>query len=419
MFRMSTLSRATAKAFLKSLNLYETQKEMVEKAVDPVKPTLVKSHARNRIKLESSFTDLSLDWKTFKADLDLPETAFNEKEEGIPKYQYNDAWFEKTKLDYFELLEKSDDKLEDIEKPAKDDSDKKEEKFKTQKAQQDERLATTLYNQIVSVTENITTSIDNISSEVRRMDDGGEGVARVQSLKSDLNNLDNKIDEVLSKLYSQYICAVGDTEVQEKEATRALYIKTEKIKISGILMMLSKKAKEPDKPASLTSTVGSGGGSKEQTYLKKADPPKWFGDPLDFADFKRKWVNQVSSAKMPPETELDRLRENIPAQAAKALFGETIMAKAWKLLESLYGDKDLIANKLKQQLKNMKVRGKQDYDIVIDLVTDVKNIVLRLQAIGAEGMLHVDNEFLSAIFRILPNSSQTKWLDFDKSMDIG
>ena len=417
MFRMSTLSRATAKALLKSLNLYETQKEMVEKAVDPVKPTLVKSHARNRIKLESSFTDLSLDWKTFKADLDLPETAFNEKEEGIPKYQYNDAWFEKTKLDYFELLEKSDDKLEDIEKPAKDDSDKKEEKFKTQKAQQDERLATTLYNQIVSVTENITTSIDNISSEVRRMDDGGEGVARVLSLKSDLNNLDNKIDEVLSKLYSQYICAVGDTEVQEKEATRALYIKTEKIKISGILMMLSKKAKEPDKPASLTSTVGSGGGSKEHTYLKKADPPKWFGDPLDFADFKRKWVNQVSSAKMPPETELDRLRENIPAQAAKALFGETIMAKAWKLLESLYGDKDLIANKLKQQLKNMKVRGKQDYDIVIDLVTDVKNIVLRLQAIGAEGMLHVDNEFLSAIFRILPNSSQTKWLDFDKSMD--
>jgi hypothetical protein len=81
-FRMSTLSRATAKALLKSLNLYETQKEMVEKAVDPVKPTLVKSHARNRIKLESSFTDLSLDWKTFKADLDLPRQLLMRKKKG-------------------------------------------------------------------------------------------------------------------------------------------------------------------------------------------------------------------------------------------------------------------------------------------------------------------------------------------------
>ena len=101
---------------------------------------------------------------------------------------------------------------------------------------------------------------------------------------------------------------------------------------------------------------------------------------------------------MPPETELDRLRENIPSQAAKALFGETVMAKAWKVLESLYGDKDLIANKLKKQLKGIKVKGKHDYDIIIDLVTDVNNIVLRLKTIDAEPMLHVDSEFLSAVF---------------------
>ena len=86
------------------------------------------------------------------------------------------------------------------------------------------------------------------------------------------------------------------------------------------------------------------------------------------------------------------------------------------MLESLYGDKDLIANKLKKQLKNIKVKGKQDYDIIIDLVTDVKNIVLRLQSIEAEEMLHVDNEFLGAIFRVLPTNSQVKWLDFDKSV---
>ena len=61
------------------------------------------------------------------------------------------------------------------------------------------------------------------------------------------------------------------------------------------------------------------------------------------------------------------------------------------------------------------MKGKHDYDIVIDLVTDVKNIVLRLEAVDAEKMLHVDSEFLSAVFRVLPANSQLKWLEFDKS----
>ena len=73
---------------------------------------MVKSHARNRIKLESTFANLSHSWKTYKADLDLPETAFNE---------------------------------EVLEKPAVYDSE--EDKFITQKAQQYERLAITLHNQ--------------------------------------------------------------------------------------------------------------------------------------------------------------------------------------------------------------------------------------------------------------------------------
>ena len=48
------------------------------------------------------------------------------------------------------------------------------------------------------------------------MDGGVEGVVRVQFFKTGLKNL----DEVLSKLYSQYIFGMGDSEVQEKEATR-------------------------------------------------------------------------------------------------------------------------------------------------------------------------------------------------------
>ena len=184
-----------------------------------------------------------------------------------------------------------------------------------------------------------------------------------------------------------------------------------------MLLSLSKKVKtvapQTDLDSSLSSSTKD---SKPVSYLKKAEPPKWGGDPLDFADFKRKWTNQVSTANMPEETELDRLRENLPSQAAKALYGENVMANAWKILENLYGDKELIANKLKKQLKNIKSKGKTDHDIVIDLATDVKNLVLRLKAVDAENMLHVDSEFLSAVFKVLPHNAQVKWLDFDSQV---
>ena len=49
------------------------------------------------------------------------------------------------------------------------------------------------------------------------------------------------------------------------------------------------------------------------------------------------------------------------------------------------------------------------------VVTDVKNIILCLKAVKAEVVLHVDNEFLSSIFRVMPATSQIDWLNFSKS----
>ena len=131
---------------------------------------------------------------------------------------------------------------------------------------------------------------------------------------------------------------------------------------------------------------------KNKLFLKKIEPPKFKGDPVEFADFKRKWKSQVSTANLPTEAELDRLRDSIPKQGSKALYGEKDMTKAWKILDNLYGDKDLISSILKNQLKNIKPTGKHDYEIVIDLVTDVNNIILRLTALGMESVLAVDGE---------------------------
>ena len=224
--------------------------------------------------------------------------------------------------------------------------------------------------------------------------------------------IEDKIDNMLSSLVSQYIPLLGNEEAEEKEAVRSHFIKSEKEKIISLSIILSNKIQDGGHPHPVLPSIS--GDKKEQTFLKRAEPPKWKGDPIEFADFKRKWKSQVSKAGLPSESELDRLRENIPQQAAKALFGESEMDKAWKVLEGLYGDKDLIAGKLKAQLKSIKPLGKKDHDIVIELVTDINNIVLRLGALDMEGILHVDNEFLAAVYRALPPSSQTEWLKFDK-----
>ena len=50
---------------------------MVSRAVDPTNPSLEKSHAKNRVKLEEAFSDLSFDWKVYKDDINIDATEFN------------------------------------------------------------------------------------------------------------------------------------------------------------------------------------------------------------------------------------------------------------------------------------------------------------------------------------------------------
>ena len=72
---------------------------------------------------------------------------------------------------------------------------------------------------------------------------------------------------------------------------------------------------------SSTSSAVTGKGKTEQIFLKKCDPPKFEGDEVKYLAFKRKWIANVSFANLLVESELDRLSDNVPAKAAKILFG--------------------------------------------------------------------------------------------------
>ena len=82
--------RNTEKKLLQSHSMFESLSELVSKACDPVKPTLVKSLAKNREKLDQSYQELYYDFKVFKEDVN--DQKFNDKDEnGANVHDHNDS----------------------------------------------------------------------------------------------------------------------------------------------------------------------------------------------------------------------------------------------------------------------------------------------------------------------------------------
>ena len=132
-----SLSRATHKTFLKTLNDFENKQRLVKKAVDPNKPTLIKSLERNRTNLEPAFSELTFDYKLNKADLNVESSEFiGVNAEGKPIFAHNDAWYDQLEEEYFDLLESSDAKLEEIEHGSKAFSDSKNREEGNKKLQE-------------------------------------------------------------------------------------------------------------------------------------------------------------------------------------------------------------------------------------------------------------------------------------------
>ena len=174
------MNKASAKTFLKSLNNFKVLTEMVKKAVDPVKPTLVRTHPKNRENLDEMFLDLCNDWSIFKGDLGLSDDDFNLVEEGVPKCQYNDTWMEKVKDDYYDLIEKSEEKLSGNSNPT-DKVTEIETKVSVEKETkliQEKKMIEALSNQVESLTKSITSSVHRILSEIKKMDVDVKGLPR-------------------------------------------------------------------------------------------------------------------------------------------------------------------------------------------------------------------------------------------------
>ena len=130
----------------------------------------------------------------------------------------------------------------------------------------------------------------------------------------------------------------------------------------------------------------------------------------EYPDFKRRFESIVGKANLPEEAFLDKLRDSLPRDAKEMLCGVTEKSKAWSTLDERYGNKKLIALRLKMQLKNVRAEGNSDPEKVIALVIKVRSIETKLETMGMGEALGHDCEFLSAVYSALPREYQRQWL---------
>ena len=410
---MTTLSRALGKAMLKSLGSYKSLYDLVSKAADISKPVLTKSHAKFRERLDDSYITLCCDWQAYKEDTGLNDEDFNKVDDtsGEDVIKHNDAWFSEVQENYIVLCDKSDEVMERQVAPADNSEDNKANLEMQSKIQQEKKVGDLLCSQIEAETNSIKAAVDSIDAEVKAVIIGGIGTIKALSLKSNLRDLSDRLNVGLQSMVMQCLTLLDQNEGELKNTLHNQFVTQYRTKIGEITRQIVEKTEV----AAEASTASGDKRKGDQTFLKKTDPPKFHGDELLYPDFKRKWIANVGKANLSPEGELDRLRDNVPAQASKMLFGEVTMTGAWSILDKLFGNKTIIANKLKTQLKEIKTTGKEDYDRVINLAIDVKVIEKRLKELKLEQMLKFDDEYLSAVFKALPSAERTEWLKFNKA----
>ena len=146
---------------------------------------------------------------------------------------------------------------------------------------QDSRVLSSLLSQVELTSSSISTSIDSMYVEVSKLADGNEFPAKISSMQFTVQKIDDKSDLVFNNLVNQILEYLPDNEVEERESLRKQFILREKARIDKLYILLASKVKDMSFVASGPTPLEK----REQTFLKKVDPPKWGGDPIEFAEF--------------------------------------------------------------------------------------------------------------------------------------
>merc|ERR1712041_8203 len=152
-----------------------------------------------------------------------------------------------------------------------------------------------------------------------------------------------------------------------------------------------------------------------QSGIKKRDPPKFNGSVLDYPLLKKNWSIEVSPRGLPELIELNLLKDSVPNIAKDRLYEIENLAKAWSILDKVYGKEFDLRNKLKHEFLSIKISARVSPLIEIEIYQKVHKIASRIKAVKAQNLLESDFNYISLVYQLLPESQKEKWVNYASS----
>ena len=126
-------------------------------------------------------------------------------------------------------------------------------------------------------------------------------------------------------------------------------------------------------------------------------------------------VIEVSPSGLPELIELNYLKNSIPFSAKDRLYEIETLREAWSILEKIYGKSFDLRNKLKQEFLSISISAKISPLIELEIYEKVHILASRIRAAKAQNLLDFDFEYISIIYKLLPESQQEKWVSIAPS----
>ena len=392
---------------IESFARFEGLKELLEEDIEEDQPSAAEicNVSSNHPAFKELYLQLRVAQKKYKAKFVpkvISEVAFNASDSAYP---YNDSWLEKCKSDFKKV---NKNVVIFLESQNSKTADEPEQKFQTSSASE----VTMMLKKINLEKSQVTSSLDESFKRLHSVSElnPNQGVVYSNLQTQLMSVIDDKIYPLVTSLVAK-AGADHKEEVEKAVGDFDLFENTEKTRLYSLVQIVAEKIST----STVTGVAAVPTSKGEATYLKKVDPPTFSGLEVDYPEFYRKWLAVVTPARLLDEAEVDRLKEAVPKNVKEMLTGVHKMSKVWEILNKRFGDKELIATKLKHELKSLEFTEKVDHELVIAIAIKVRSIVSRLDSVGGSEALKYDGEFISAIFFQLSDRQKSKWLDFDKT----
>ena len=222
---------------------------------------------------------------------------------------------------------------------------------------------------------------------------------KAEMLEKDLDKVEQILEEV-ADLYDKAVPQLGPGDRERVAVERDNSYEEVDRWIRGARAKIRRSTQE---------SPSSGPSTKRHSNLERIPLPLFLGQPEQWPDFKRQFLELTENEGLGPASLLAHLRKCLPAAARAMVAGRSEVKDVWAALDRRYGDTNLAIINTKAKLANLDTGRGEDFDKVEKLLEGVTEGQATLKALGAEEEILNNLALVSSLITKLPKSNQDYW----------